>query len=199
MKTFLALGDSYTIGEGILLKDSFPYQTVQLLRQQNFEIAAPEIIAKTGWTTKDLLEGISNTKLLAQYDFVSLLIGVNNQYDGVAFEDFEKEFELLIQKSIELANKKSNNVFVLSIPDWGATPFAADRYGVSIAAEIYKYNNSCKLIAEKYNCVFIEITEAYILDAAKEDFLASDKLHPSGKEYGKWAEKLFENIKTLNL
>ena len=190
MKTFLALGDSYTIGEGILLKDSFPYQTVQLLRQQNFEIAAPEIIAKTGWTTKDLLEGISNTKLLAQYDFVSLLIGVNNQYDGVAFEDFEQEFELLVQMSIGLTNKKSSHVFVLSIPDWGATPFAADRDRVSIAAEINKYNNYCKLMAEKYNCTFIEITQAYILDATKEEYLAADKLHPSGKEYGKWGEEL---------
>ena len=190
MKTFLALGDSYTIGEGILLKDSFPYQTVQLLRQENFEIAAPEFIAKTGWTTKDLIEGISSTKLLLNYDFISLLIGVNNQYDGVAFEDFENEFEVLIQKSIRFTNKKPSNVFVFSIPDWGATPFAADRDRVSITAEIKKYNHYCKLVAKKYNCVFIEITEVYILDAAKEDFLASDKLHPSGKEYGKWAEGL---------
>ena len=190
MKTFLTLGDSYTIGEGVLLKDSFPYQIVQLLRQQNIEVAAPEIIAKTGWTTKNLLDGISSTKLLPNYDFVSLLIGVNNQYDGVAFEDFENEFEVLIQKSIELANNNSNHVFVLSIPDWGATPFAADRDRVSITAEIKKYNHYCKLVAKKYNCVFIEITEVYILDAAKEDFLASDKLHPSGKEYGKWAEGL---------
>ena len=187
---YLALGDSYTIGEGVLLSENFPYQTVQLLRQKNIAIKAPEIVAKTGWTTKDLLEGISNIKLSPSYDFVSLLIGVNNQYDGVPFEDFEQEFELLVQMSIGLTNKKSSHVFVLSIPDWGATPFAADRDRVSIAAEINKYNNYCKLIAEKYNCVFIEITEAYILDAANDDFLAADKLHPSGKEYGKWAEKL---------
>ena len=197
MKIFLTLGDSYTIGEGVLLKDSFPYQTVQFLRQQNIEVAAPEIIAKTGWTTKDLLEGIFCTKLLPNYDFVSLLIGVNNQYDGVAFEEFEKEFEALIQKSIQFTNNKSKHVFVLSIPDWGATPFAADRDRESINSEINKYNKYCRLITEKYNCTFLEITEAYILDAANEEFLAADKLHPSVNEYGKWAEILLENIKNL--
>ena len=198
MKTFLALGDSYTIGEGVLLKDSFPYQTVQLLRLQNIEVAAPEIIAKTGWTTKNLIEGICSTKLLPKYDFVSLLIGVNNQYDGVSFEDFEKEFEVLIEKSIAFTNNNSNHVFVFSIPDWGATPFAVDRDRVSITSEIKKYNNYCKLISEKYNCVFIEITESYILDAVKEEFLAADKLHPSGKEYGKWAEELNKEIILLH-
>ena len=190
MKTYLALGDSYTIGEQILLKDSFPYQLVQMLRKNNIEITAPEIIAKTGGTTNDLINGINKIVLLEKYDFVSLLIGVNNQYDGVLFTNFENEFEELLQKSIAFVGNKSNHVFVLSIPDWGATTFAADRDRVSIAAEIKKYNDACKLISEKYHCIFIEITEAYILDAEKEEFLTADKLHPSGKEYGKWAEKL---------
>ena len=195
---YLALGDSYTIGEGVLLSENFPYQTVQLLRQKNIAIKAPEIVAKTGWTTKDLLEGISNIKLSPSYDFVSLLIGVNNQYDGVPFEDFEQEFELLVQMSIGLTNKKSSHVFVLPIPDWGATPFAADRDRVGITAEIKKHNNYCKLMAEKYHCIFIEITEAYILDAEKEGFLAADKLHPSSMEYEKWAETLKNKITSLH-
>ena len=144
-----------------------------------------------------MINGINKTVLLEKYDFVSLLIGVNNQYDGVPFTDFENEFDALIQKSIALADNKSNHVFVLSIPDWGATPFAAYRDTGGITAEIKKYNDTCKLITEKYDCIFIEITEAYILDAEKEEFLATDKLHPSGKEYWKWAEKISASMNKL--
>jgi lysophospholipase L1-like esterase len=193
MKTYLALGDSYTIGEQVLLKDSFPYQVVQMLRKNNFDITAPEIIAKTGWTTANLLKGISVTKLLQQYDFVSLLIGVNNQYDGIAFSIFEKEFEELILRSISLTNK-SENVFVFSIPDWGASPFAADRDKEKITKEINEYNFVCKSIAEKYQCVYIEITEEYKFDADNDNFLAADRLHPSAFEYEKWAKKLVDNF-----
>jgi lysophospholipase L1-like esterase len=193
MKTYLALGDSYTIGEQILLKDSFPYQVVQMLRKNNIDINAPEIIAKTGWTTANLLSAISVTKLLKKYDFVSLLIGVNNQYDAVTFSIFEKEFEELILKSISLTNK-SKNVFVFSIPDWGVTPFAAERNKEEITKEINEYNLVCKSIAEKYNCVFIEITEEYKFDADNDNFLAADRLHPSAFEYEKWAKKLIDNF-----
>lgn len=195
---YLALGDSYTIGEKVLLKDSFPYQTVQLLRKNSMEIAAPEIIAITGWTTKDLLRGIDKTLLLNKYDFVSLLIGVNNQYDGVNFADYEIEFEKIIKQAIALTSKKADRVFVLSIPDWGATLFATDRDKNAITKEINEYNSVCKAITAKYGCVFIEITEAYKLDAAKEDFLAADLLHPSAMEYKKWAEKLSSEIISLH-
>jgi lysophospholipase L1-like esterase len=193
MKTYLALGDSYTIGEQVLLKDSFPYQAVQMLRKNNFEITAPEIIAKTGWTSANLLKDITVTKFLKHYDFVSLLIGVNNQYDGIAFSIFEKEFEELILKAISLTNK-SKNVFVFSIPDWGATPFAAERNKEEITKEINAYNFVCKTIAEKYECTYIEITEEYTFDADNDNFLAGDKLHPSAFEYEKWAKKLVDNF-----
>jgi lysophospholipase L1-like esterase len=193
MKTYLALGDSYTIGEQVLLKDSFPYQVVQMLRKNDVEITAPEIIAKTGWTTANLLTAINVTKLLKQYDFVSLLIGVNNQYDGIAFSIFENEFETLISKAISLTDK-SKNVFVFSIPDWGATPFAAERNKEEIRKEINAYNLVCKSIAEKYACIYIEITEEYKFDADNNNFLAGDKLHPSAFEYEKWAKKLVDNF-----
>jgi lysophospholipase L1-like esterase len=195
MKTYLALGDSYTIGEQVLLKDSFPYQVVQMLRKNNFDITAPEIIAKTGWTTANLLKGISVTKLLKQYGFVSLLIGVNNQYDGIAFSIFEKEFEELILKAISLTTN-SKNVFVFSIPDWGATAFAAERNKEEITKEINEYNFVCKSIAEKHQCTYIEITEEYTFDADNDNFLAADKLHPSAFEYEKWAKKLVSTITT---
>jgi lysophospholipase L1-like esterase len=195
MKTYLALGDSYTIGEQVLLKDSFPYQVVQMLRKNNFDITAPEIIAKTGWTAANLLKGISVTKLLKQYDFVSLLIGVNNQYDGIAFPIFEKEFEELILKAISLSTK-SKNVFVFSIPDWGATAFAAERNKEEITKEINEYNFVCRSIAEKHECTYIEITEEYTFDADNDNFLAADKLHPSAFEYEKWAKKLVSTVTT---
>lgn len=128
--TYLALGDSYTIGEQVLLSQSFPYQTIQMLRlkaPENKFFTAPEIIAKTGWTTDELLTAIEQTLFLKKYDKVSLLIGVNNQYRGRTIEEFKLEFTKLLQKAIVFAGNISKNVFVLSIPDWGATVFAEGR------------------------------------------------------------------------
>jgi lysophospholipase L1-like esterase len=194
MKTYLALGDSYTIGEQVLLSKSFPYQVVQLLRNKNIATAAPEIIAKTGWTTDELLDAISTYSFLPAYDFVSLLIGVNNQYRGKAVEEYEIEFEELLKQAIEFAGNKSTNVFVLSIPDWGVTPFAKERDTEKIALEINSYNAACKKITLKYNCSFIDITTSQRADADNAEMLAGDGLHPSGKEYTKWAEELTNAI-----
>jgi lysophospholipase L1-like esterase len=198
MKTFLALGDSYTIGEQVLLTESFPYQTVQLLRKKNIEIAAPEIIAKTGWTTDDLNAAIQENIFLKQYDFVSVLIGVNNQYRGRAVEEYETEFNFLLEQAIVFAGNKSTNVVVLSIPDWGVTPFAADRNIAKIANEIDEYNAACKKITLLQNCTFIDITTSQRADAQNAEMLASDGLHPSGKEYAKWAEELMNNFLMYN-
>lgn len=194
MKTYLALGDSYTIGEQVVLTESFPYQTVQLLRNNNIETAAPEIIAKTGWTTDDLNAAIQENKFLKQYDFVSLLIGVNNQYRGRAVDEYETEFNFLLEQAIAFVGNKSINVFVLSIPDWGVTPFAADKDVVKIANEIDEYNTACKKITLLHNCTFIDITTSQRADAHDAEMLASDGLHPSGKEYAKWAELIYNLI-----
>ena len=194
---YLALGDSYTIGEQVPLHDSFPYQTVQLLRKHfagRFKFLAPEIIAKTGWTTDEKNHHISNITLLEKYDFVSLLIGVNNQYRGRSVENYKEEFTHLLQQAIEFAGGISNHVFVISIPDWGKTPFAAERDIHKIAQEIDEYNNACKEIALAHHCHFIDITTSQRADSHLEDFIAEDKLHPSGKEYAKWAGRLFEGI-----
>ncbi len=120
-KTYLALGDSYTIGEGVLLYQNFPYALVQKLRLAGHSFSAPEIIARTGWTTSELLENMDGYSFLERYDLVTLLIGVNNQYRSQAIETYQKEFSLLLQKAIALS--KSKIVQVISIPDWGATPF----------------------------------------------------------------------------
>jgi lysophospholipase L1-like esterase len=194
MKTYLALGDSYTIGEQVLLTESFPYQTVQLLRKKNIEITAPEVIAKTGWTTDDLNAAIQENIFLKEYDFVSLLIGVNNQYRGRAVEEYETEFNFLLEQAIVFAGNSSTKVFVLSIPDWGVTPFANDRDISKIANEIDEYNAACKKITLQHNCTFIDITTSQRTDAHNAEMLASDGLHPSGKEYGKWAKKIIDNF-----
>jgi len=199
-KTYLALGDSYTIGEQVLPEENFPNQTVTLLNKiaaKDGNYLAPEIIATTGWTTDELNTAINAAGIVKTYDIVSLLIGVNNQYRGRPVENFAMEFEQLLQRSIGFANNIPNHVFVLSIPDWGVTPFAADRDGRKIAVEIDAYNNVCKRIAAALQVHYIDITRAQRSDGNKDEFLAADKLHPSGKEYAKWAKQLADQIKTV--
>ena len=195
MLSFLALGDSYTIGEQVLLSESFPYRAAQLLRKEGIGIAAPEIIAKTGWATDELAAAIDQTLFLKSYDLVSLLIGVNNQYRGRTADQYRIEFEALLKQALGFAGNDSHKVFVVSIPDWGVTPFAQTRDAKQIAKEIDEYNLACKEITERYNCTFIDITAAQRADSNNPEMLAADGLHPSGKEYAKWAEKLAAEIK----
>lgn len=198
--SYLALGDSYTIGEQVSLHESFPYQTVQLLRNQfknKHQFLAPEIIAKTGWTTDELAAQISATTFLSQYDFVSLLIGVNNQYRGRSVENFKPEFQDLLKQAVAFAAGNAQHVFVISIPDWGVTPFAADRDKAQIANEIDLYNKACEEIALENQCHFIEITSLQREEGSNPDFLAGDGLHPSRKEYAKWAGLVFDGVAKL--
>jgi lysophospholipase L1-like esterase len=192
--SYLALGDSYTIGESVPIYESFPYQTVQLLRKNGLQIQAPEIVAKTGWTTDELKNGISNTKFLPKYDIVSLLIGVNNQYRGRSLEEYGKQFEELLFKAISFAGDNKKHVFVISIPDWGATPFAEGRDRNKIASEIDAFNALKKQITLRHQVAFIEITAGSREVSIDGTLVARDKLHPSGKEYAKWAEKLANAI-----
>lgn len=192
--SYLALGDSYTIGETVLLADNFPYQTVQLLRKKGISFYAPEIIAKTGWTTDELATAITQRKTLPSYDFVTLLIGVNNQYRGRTVENFQPEFEALLQQAIHFAGNNKDHVFVLSIPDWGVTPFAEGRNRAQVAREIDAYNNICKQVSAAENVHFIDITASTRLAAQDPSLVAADGLHPSGKEYAKWAAELATGI-----
>ena len=192
--SYLALGDSYTIGESVPIYENFPYQTVQLLRAKGLQVQAPEIVARTGWTTDELMAGIEKTTLLKEYDLVSLLIGVNNQYRGRSLEEFGKQFEALLNKAVSFAGGKKEHVFVISIPDWGATPFAAGRDRKKIEEEINAFNALKKKITVEKGISFIEITEGSRAATNDENLVAKDKLHPSGKEYAKWAEKLSSAI-----
>jgi lysophospholipase L1-like esterase len=192
--SYLALGDSYTIGESVPIYENFPYQTVQILRSKGMRIHAPEIVARTGWTTDELMAGIEKTKLLKEYDLVSLLIGVNNQYRGRSLEEFGEQFEMLLNKAISFAGGKKDHVFVISIPDWGATPFAAGRDRKKIEEEINTFNALKKKLTLEKGIIFIEITQGSRAATNDESLVAKDKLHPSGKEYAKWAEKLSSAI-----
>jgi len=192
--SYLALGDSYSIGEQVPIQGSFPYQTTQLLRKKGIPMAAPEIVAQTGWTTDELLLQIEKNSFLPSYDIVTLLIGVNIQYRGRTTDNFEPGFNSLLQKAIAFAGGNPQKVFVLSIPDWGVTPFAAERNNASIALEIDGYNTACNSISGSIGCNYIDITTSQRLDALDDSFLAADKLHPSGKEYAKWAKLLADQI-----
>jgi lysophospholipase L1-like esterase len=193
-KTYLALGDSYTIGESLPIYESYPYQTVQLLREKGVQITAPEIIAKTGWTTDELAAAIDHTRLIEQYDYVSLLIGVNNQYRGRKSDEYAMQFEELLKRAISFSANGTSHVFVISIPDWGATPFAEGRDTKKITEEINAFNDLNKSISEKYGVHYIEITEGSRDAKTNSALVARDKLHPSGTEYNKWANKLAEKI-----
>lgn len=199
--SYLALGDSYTIGELVPFAENFPNQAVQLLRRSGFAFYAAEIIAKTGWTTDELSHAIENTIVLDSYDVVSLLVGVNNQYRGRSASEFKVEFEHLLQKAIQFVGNKPYRVFVLSIPDWGVTPFAAARLpdgqgrnAKQVAEEIDAYNYICEASSKEFQTNYINITDSQREDGSNADFLAADGLHPSGKEYAKWAAKLADTI-----
>jgi lysophospholipase L1-like esterase len=190
--TFLALGDSYTIGEAVLLHENFPYQCVQQLRTAGITICAPEIVAKTGWTTEELQSAINSYSFLNRYDFVSLLIGVNNQYRGGDVMQFKMDLEQLIKKAIDLAHGKSQRVALVSIPDYSVMPFTAQMDRPKITREVDIYNNVVKALSIQYKTHFIDIT-AGSRDAENDaELVAADQLHPSSKEYRKWSEKLAE-------
>lgn len=193
--SYLALGDSYTIGQSVLPSENFPNQTVQLLNQQNYNFKSPEILATTGWTTDELQNNINSRTFTPPYDFVSLLIGVNNQYRGRSVENYKPEFETLLKQAIQFAGGNANRVIVVSIPDWGVTPFANGRDRAQIAKEIDDYNAANRYISEIYKVHYIDITPGSKEAATDLSLVAGDGLHPSAKEYTRWAQKVFAAIK----
>lgn len=196
---YLALGDSYTIGESVDEDLSFPSQTVALLRRAGFNFADPTIIAKTGWTTDELTNAIADANLPEKFDIVSLLIGVNNQYRSYPIENYEKEFESLLKTALSFAGNQHARVFVLSIPDWGVTPYAAGRDKNKIATEIDAYNSINNSVAKTYKVNYIDITPETRNASSNIFLLAPDGLHPSALAYTEWAIKLSETIKVVLL
>ena len=186
---YLALGDSYTIGESVSVADRWPNQLAKLLQDQGIPIEVT-IIARTGWTTDELWQGIQATKIQPPYDLVSLLIGVNNQYRGYDIREYRKEFVFLLNQAIEYAGKRPDHVIVLSIPDWGVTPFASGRDREQIAKQINEFNAVNRKESQAAGVHYVNVTP--ISREAVEDtaLIASDRLHPSGKMYAAWADKV---------
>ena len=193
MYTYLALGDSYTIGEGVPLYQGYPYQTVQLLRTAGHELQAPETVARTGWTTDELDHTLSSLRLLPHYDFASLLIGVNNQYRGRDVGEYAQQFGRLVGTALRYTGAASK-VFILSIPDWGFSPFAANRDRGLISGEIDSFNAVARDIVAAQKIRFIDITgHSRTAGATPESFVA-DGLHPAAPTYKFWARELADAI-----
>lgn len=195
--TYLALGDSYTIGESVDPSMRWPVQLVDSLKKDSVSIADADIIARTGWTTDELMSGIESENPGNDYDLVSLLIGVNNQYRGRDIYNFREELVELIDIAIKSASNVADNVIVLSIPDWGVMPFASGRDRDKIAEEIDAFNNVVKEECNYAGIKFFDITEISRRAAYDPSLVAGDGLHPSGKMYGLWVDKIYSHVYEL--
>ena len=197
--TYLALGDSYTIGEAVEQELSFPYQLVSELKNHNIHVANPKIIAKTGWTTDELQSAIKVENVTQKFDIVTLLIGVNNQYRGNSPVSYRREFKELLQTAISYANGNKKHVFVVSIPDWGMTPFgkSSGKDIAKISAEIDAFNAIAKEETLAMNVSYTDITPGSRNAAADLSLVATDGLHPSGKMYASWALEVAKEVKVI--
>ena len=192
---YLALGDSYTIGEGVKTSETWPYLLREKLTANGFNFDFPHVIATTGWTSKNLLDALAEQQLTAEYDLVSLLIGVNNQYQKLNFEIYKKELPLLIEKSIKLSKKGCQGVFMVAIPDYSCTPFAQDKNPPLIRKELERYNEFAKNAAQKYNIKFYDIFNSSQQASHNNTLLTSDLLHPSGEMYIEWCQLITKSMK----
>lgn len=188
-KTWLALGDSYTIGQSVNEEERFPYQTALWLQQNGLATQTPNYIARTGWTSSLLTTNL-NALAPGNYDIVSLLIGVNDQYQKHDTTGYRDQFTYLLEKSIQLAKGKKEHVFVLSIPDYSVTPFAQYNDTAAIRKELDLFNKINKEVTELYRCTYIDITPSTREAKTNRGLLAPDGLHPSGIAYSKWAQLL---------
>ncbi len=190
-RSYLALGDSYTIGEGVPAEGTWPFQLVAALHTRGITLNDPYIIATTGWSTDELAAAIDADPPQGPFALVSLLIGVNNQYRGRPLAEYRQQFEQLLQRAIALAGENAARVLVLSIPDWGMTPFAREhgRDAATIAREIDDFNAAALACCGDYGVAFIDITPASREHGAEATMLVDDGLHPSAAMYQRWAEQ----------
>ena len=190
---YLALGDSYTIGESVKESGRWPVQLAQALGQQGIEVAPPVIIATTGWRTDNLRNGIQIAQLKEKYDMVSLLIGVNNQYQGKPADQYAIEFGALLKMAITLANDDKDRVFVVSIPDYGFTPFGQPNQE-KISKELDEFNAINKRITTEQGVQYFNITDISRRGLEDPELVASDGLHPSAKQYGLWVQRIIQSL-----
>lgn len=196
-KKYLALGDSYTIGEANFADDKFPEQLVKRLRDDNIEMADPQVIAQTGWTTTKLSQAITTANITDTFDLVSLLIGVNNQFVGLPLDSYEVAFEELLLQSIDFAGGDKDKVVVLSIPDYAYTQFGQMRDPETISAEIDEFNAVKKTITESYEVLYIDITPISRMGLGDPSLVSDDNLHPSAEMYKLWVDLMYEDVKGI--
>jgi lysophospholipase L1-like esterase len=189
---YLALGDSYTIGEGVSQEERYPNILARNLQARGLSISQPIIIARTGWTTGELKLAIDKEMPEGTFDLVSLLIGVNNQYRGRSLDEYQRELKVLVDMALNFAGGNKDRLILISIPDWGVTPFAAKRNTDSkkVRNEIDMFNKVKKDLCLEMGLSYIDITKDYRKVGGKEAFLASDGLHPSGAAYTRWVKKI---------
>ncbi|MFN2262477.1 MAG: SGNH/GDSL hydrolase family protein [Psychroflexus sp.] len=201
-QNYLALGDSYTIGEGLDIKESWPFQLADNLNAKGFEFDTPKIVAKDGWQTDELIKAIDEElKDNKQYDMVSLLIGVNNQYDEEPFDKYKIEFKKLLKTAISKCKYENKAVFVVSIPDYGVTPFAKEKGKTNAIEDLKKYNAYAKKQCQKHDVPFYDVTDLSAHLNKTDNMLVEDGLHPNAQQYRNWVEsflvEVMEQMKSL--
>ncbi len=185
---YLALGDSYTVGEGVAPTQRWPVKLAALLRERGIDVGDPTILAKTGWTTGELRAAMAATGEKERFDLVSLLVGVNDQYRGYDVARYRHDFSDILARAIELAGNRLSRVVVISVPDWSVTPFAEGRDRTRISAEIELFNSVNAEIAKAAGVRRVDITDASRDVGAAGELLVSDGLHPGPGMYDRWAE-----------
>jgi lysophospholipase L1-like esterase len=195
--SYLALGDSYTIGESVPSNQRWPILLSKALRAEGHDIQNPIIIAQTGWRTDNLLKAMkAELSTTEKYDLVSILIGVNNQFQGASIEKYEQDLRTLFDQAIEKCSKGKEGVFVLSIPDYGATPYGASR-AESIGKAIDQWNAVCKKVTLEYQLAWYDITPISRTATENKSLIAEDGLHPSGKMYQLWVDQITTKVLEL--
>jgi len=196
---YLALGDSYTIGEGVEPAGRWPMQLAAALRDIGVDVDDPTIIATTGWTTDELEAGIDADAPQGPFELVSLLIGVNDQYRGRSVDEYRPRFTALLQRALAFAADRAPRVLVLSIPDWGVTPYAvaSGRDRVRIGQELDAYNAAAAAICAEHDVAFVDITDLSRQLGGESVMLAEDGLHPSAAMYTLWHQRAFEVTRVL--
>lgn len=189
--SYLALGDSYTIGESVPTMENFPYQLADSISKRGKAYESPVIIARTGWRTDQLIEAIESANLKKEYDLVTLLIGVNNEFQGRSLSEYERDFTVLCKKSIELAGNKKKRVVVISIPDYGYTPYGKANQK-RISERIDLFNASNKRISDSLELKYVNVTDISRKGLNEPDMVADDGLHPGAKMYALWVKEILK-------
>ncbi|MFL2633586.1 MAG: SGNH/GDSL hydrolase family protein [Candidatus Marisimplicoccus sp.] len=189
--SFIALGDSYTIGEGINEDERWPNQFVDVAYENGVDFDQPMIIAETGWKTYDLLNAINQTNFTKKYDYISLLIGVNNQFNSRPIDEFEEDLNKLMDE-MKRIKKNDGNIIIISIPDWSYTPFGESNDMSDISEKINLFNSSLRKFASTNDLKYVDVTEISRRAINEPDLITNDNLHPSGIMYLEWAKKIYD-------